>query len=390
MDLKDSIGGKPPAEMTTLLLLSLAAGLGWDLKFVSTGMTSKMGGYMPIRAEMKPLESGVGAGLALKAPVTGSFVLGDKTYPFILDDEAKLYVDGNANGNWTDDKAPTWEKQVRGTSYMLNGSAEVMINGTWATVKCYRFDKNDPARAQLKDTLLYYADFGYEGKGKFGSNTFTVGFAGPIDAKARIWVDRNGNGKSDGRSESISAAAPFNFGGVTYELKIAGNSFEAVKSDKEVAEIPLPPDFTVGKPAMKFEAVATDGTKISFPGTFKGKVVMLDFWATWCGPCIAELPNLTKAYEKYKDKGFEVLGISFDKEDWSEKLATFTKEHNMPWRQVYEGKFWDTTIGRMYGVEGIPFAVLVDGTTGNILANVSELRGERLEKTLSNVFSSRG
>ncbi|MCW5940922.1 MAG: TlpA family protein disulfide reductase [Fimbriimonadaceae bacterium] len=378
--------------MTTLLAVSILAASGFDLTFVPKGMTAKMGGYSPVRAEMTVEAAGVKTKPAgLTAAQFGTMTFGNAKFAFALDEpeggQARLFLDSNGNGDLTDDPAATWESRKQGDFTMWSGSGVVTLNGKEATVNAYRFDKNDPQRAALKNTLLYYGDFGYEGTGTIGGQTYKIAFVGGLSANARVWVDRNGNGKNDGRSESVSG--PFNFGGTTYEFKVVGQSLEAVVSEKSVDEIPLPPDLSVGKPAPSFNATDLDGEKLAFPGAYKGKVVMLDFWATWCGPCIAELPNVVKAYEKYHDRGFDILGISFDQPNKAEDVAKFLKEHKMPWRQVYEGKFWSTTIGMQYGVEAIPFVLLVDGSTGNILATVRDLRGANLDKTLEQVFSSR-
>ena len=105
---------------------------------------------------------------------------------------------------------------------------------------------------------------------------------------------------------------------------------------------------------------------------------MLDFWATWCGPCIAEVPNMKKAYADWHDAGFEILGISFDRADEEEKIKEFEEKHELSWSQIYEGKYWETTIGKMHDVSGIPFVLLVDGDSGEILATARELRGPGL------------
>lgn len=379
--------------MTVIALAALLMGPTIDLKFVPTGMTAKMGGYVPVRAEMSP-ESGT-----LKVPspfpsaVYGKIPIGDKSFAFGLSEPAegtaRLVVDTNNDGDLTNDTPAEWAPRKQGNSTMFFGTAKVRMNGVDAGLGVYRFDKNDPQRAALKNTLLYYTDFGYEGKGSFGKDTLTVALAGAVTADSRLWIDRNGNGKSDGRSENVTANKPFNFGGTTYELKLVGTSYSVEKSAQTVAEIPLPPDLGIGKDVPKFTAIDMEGNKVEFPKSYKGKIVMLDFWATWCGPCIAELPNVIKAYEKYHDRGFEVLGISFDQENMADKVRSFTKEKNMPWAQIYEGKFWNTTIGTQFAVEGIPFCLLIDGTTGKILAGSSKLRGEALEATLGEVFSKR-
>ena len=115
------------------------------------------------------------------------------------------------------------------------------------------------------------------------------------------------------------------------------------------------PNLETGANALAFEAKTTDGGTIRFPQSYKGKLVMLDFWATWCGPCRAELPGLTAAYEKYHAKGFEVLGVSLDQANASEKLAQFTKENHMPWPEVYDGQYWKAAIAQSYTL--IPFPI---------------------------------
>jgi len=124
-----------------------------------------------------------------------------------------------------------------------------------------------------------------------------------------------------------------------------------------------------------FNVKDLDGKALSIAG-YKGKVVMLDFWATWCGPCVGEVPNVAAVYAKYHDKGFEIIGISLDRDGDKDKLISFTKEHNMPWRQFFDGKFWSNELAVKYGIQSIPATFLLDGSGKIIGKNV---RGPALE-----------
>lgn len=117
------------------------------------------------------------------------------------------------------------------------------------------------------------------------------------------------------------------------------------------------------------------------PATFKGKYWILDFWATWCGPCKAELPNLHKAFAKYKGRGLEVLSLSWDKK--AQDIVTFRKdpEHPMPWRHAFPQGELAKSLNETFQVRSIPHAFLI-GPDGKILATTEDLRGEKLDQTL--------
>ena len=106
---------------------------------------------------------------------------------------------------------------------------------------------------------------------------------------------------------------------------------------------------------LKFTSV--DGKEVDL-ASLKGKVVLIDFWATWCGPCVAELPNVLKAYEKLHTKGFEIVGISLDSD--KSKLEAFTKEKGMTWPQFFDGKGWKNEISTGFDIHSIPAMWLVD------------------------------
>jgi thiol-disulfide isomerase/thioredoxin len=130
---------------------------------------------------------------------------------------------------------------------------------------------------------------------------------------------------------------------------------------------------TAGLPFPDFQEKDLDGKPLSVASR-KGKVVLLDFWATWCGPCRAELPNVITAYKKYHDKGFEIIGVSLDSD--RAKLDAFLKKTDgMTWPQYFDGEGWGNKIAVKYGVESIPFTVLI-GKDGKIIGK--DLRGDDL------------
>ncbi len=355
------------------------------VKLIESGATAKIGGYMPLRAEMTGNAASVKkAPEGLAAPKYGTLKLGTQSWIFILDEPdgkpAKLYVDTNSDGDLTNDSATAWSSRKIENFEQYSGTARVdLADGKRGAINLYRFDPSDSRRASLKNTMMFYPDFGYELTLTLDGNSFTtvVGAeAGPMP----IWIDRDNNSVRSSKFETIRFGTPFNFTGTTYVLNRDGPEFKLEKAATPLPVAPLPPNLAVGQKAIPFQTATLDGAKIDFPKMYAGKLVLLDFWATWCGPCIAELPNVKKAYTDWHDKGFEILGISFDNANMADKVKDFLQEHDLPWPQVYEGKGWTTTLGEQYDVHAIPFVLLVDGDSGEILATAYELRGTGLSE----------
>lgn len=145
--------------------------------------------------------------------------------------------------------------------------------------------------------------------------------------------------------------------------------------NKDGASNISPPEITVN------EWIDQQPTKLA---DLRGKVVLLDFWATWCGPCVGELPNVIKTYEKHHDGGFEIIGVSLDQDE--QKLKNFTKEKNMTWQQYFDGKGWQNKLAQKYGVQSIPATYLLDAE-GKIIGR--NLRGEALEEAVTKAMAKK-
>jgi peroxiredoxin len=136
----------------------------------------------------------------------------------------------------------------------------------------------------------------------------------------------------------------------------------------------------VGNEAPELILPTPDNKELAL-SSLRGKVVLIDFWASWCGPCRKEMPNVKLVYQKYKDKGFEIYGVSLDKDRnaWLEAI----EKDGLKWPQVSDLKFWQSEAAQTYAVQSIPHTVLID-RDGKILA--SGLRGAELERKLAEVL----
>lgn len=163
-------------------------------------------------------------------------------------------------------------------------------------------------------------------------------------------------------------------------LKRLKTSYDMQKSQQAEQRSKMQSGSMVGKAAPELNLPDKDGKIISLT-SFRGKYLLIDFWASWCGPCRQENPNVVKAYNEYKGKNFTVLGVSLDKEKdaWLQAI----QDDGLAWTHVSDLKFWNSKAVGLYGFEGIPYNVLVD-PQGKIIAE--SLRGFDLENKLQELL----
>jgi thiol-disulfide isomerase/thioredoxin len=419
----DVWGQTTPAAPAAAQMISV------DLKLVPEGIRNEGAGYYPV---VLSLQRSTPAGLK-KTPALdpnslyGELRFGPKesetTYLLIVEEPdgkpAKLYFDANRNGDLTDDPEVEWKpKAYKGGTEEKPVDLNQYEGSTWVELpqfgpnvrlrlNFYRFDKKDTGRPQLREAILYYLDYALKGTVTLGGKTYKamlrdrfssadfsrLSSAGGMDYP--LDIDLNGDGKFAGKSEIRDARKPFNIGGTTYEFAnwtVSGSKLAIVKSTQTAEEIPLSPaqvPSANGDKMLQFSAKALDGQTIDFPSGYKGKIVMLDLWATWCGPCLAEVPNLVKAYESYHDKGFEIVGLSLDSPNAEAKIKEVTVARKMTWPQVYDGKSFSNEQVEKLGIKGIPKTYLVDGDTGIILAQGDEIHGNKLVPALEKALASK-
>ena len=140
----------------------------------------------------------------------------------------------------------------------------------------------------------------------------------------------------------------------------------------------------IGQTALDFTQSDTLGKPVAL-SSLRGKYLLLDFWASWCGPCRAENPNLVAAFNKYREKGFQVLSVSLDRPDAKERWIQAIHDDHLDWTHVSDLQFWNNAVAKQYGIQAIPQNLLLD-PQGKIIAK--NLQGKNLEDKLADIYKN--
>lgn len=164
----------------------------------------------------------------------------------------------------------------------------------------------------------------------------------------------------------------------------ASSGQQEKEQGKQVYRFPGSPpmDIAIGQKAMNFQVKDMDGKDLSL-SQYNGKWVLLDFWATWCGPCIREMDTVIALYKKYNPQGLEIIGISLDRSPV--RMKEYVRAKSIPWRQHFDGNGWRNEVAVKYNVHSIPYTYLIN-PDGIIVGK--RLRGPYLEKALKIVFDN--
>jgi peroxiredoxin len=320
--------------------------------------------FIPMRRPPEGLGNGALFGWNLK--------IDGKNVSWALDSDRRLLIaDTNANGDLTDDTPLPFRmedgRKVARFRTDVRGKDGVSYPVEWKLVLREGPEPNN-VRIEINDNTIR------KGTLRLGDREMLFGVRGSIGQYGLpaqiVYFDLDGDGQLRGDDEAFRVSERYvTVGKRSYEFKV--DRYGRSLTLQPLAEYRPPrPRVAVGAPAPGFAERDLDGRTVRLDA-YRGKVVLLDFWSIHCGPCVAEAPKLAATYRRFKDRGFEVIGIN--EGDEVPELKAFIEKHQMPWPQIRQAI--TEGLGNLYKVQGLPTYFLI-GRDGKLVAMDAEIRGE--------------
>ena len=376
------------ASLSAFVVLFALTGAGYEAQLdYFAGITELISGCFPqgIKMESTPMER-IAWPEAHDESLYGSIPLGDGMHPVMIDrydDQHDLYVDAELTGElrWY-----SWDRILYDGSmlasipfriqYSDEQTASYQLFLIWSrftpTVVTYCRDSYRAGEIQLADDVYQLVVFDEDSDGRYdGLDGGTLLIDADRDGELLLTSDSH---------EVFSLAEPFNLGGIVYEVAAMaqdGSWIEMVESETDVEpKLPL----LAGFPAPVFEGVDSAGNAFSLKA-LQGDIVILDFWASWCGPCIYELPTLMSIVEEFTVEGVRVIGINLNRSESDFRSTVETYE--ISYLQIYDSDVGP--VGDLYRIAGIPMTYIIDR---NGVIHTRGLRGQGLITAIRELVES--
>lgn len=354
--------------------------------------------YRPMRitlADKAPKDLKAEPKYRSKKPLYGSIEIGEipgKPIAVVLDEpegeKPRIYVDRNNDRDLTNDGPGEWSGETK-ELLSLNGLVlDVPYrSGTIPyTLSLYRF------KERLRDLVLYYRDSGREGRVELDGKTYAIAVLddnadGRFDdlANGALILDLNRDGKLEGDTDSAEyypLDEPLNVHGKVWEVASVSADGLAITFRPSGALVAMKPYLTPGNPALPFAVTGLDGKPLDLKTEAAGaKVVLLDFWASWCGPCRKEFPRMRALYARYKGHGLRVIGINLDTD--RDVAVQVAQDALLGYRHTFDGLAWKSAVAQLYRVGGIPQTYLLDKDMKIVAKG---LYADRLQKRLEELL----
>jgi len=321
-----------------------------------------------------------------KNPIYGKIIVGNspaKLNMAVVIDEAesqppRIYIDANNNRNLTDDGSPEWMKSKSGgffkdvvikTSFLINGKSQE-LNLPY-TASRYRNEERKQTR------IVFQSKFARSGELKIGNNIYKVLaqtfnkqglFSNPQEITLGIDTNQDGLINKSLLSAEIfwggdGGGKPFNVADKSYQIARVSESGDKIFLEVSPTKVAPKKYISINllAPDFSFQTLGDKAVKLS---DLKGKVVLLDFWATWCSPCIANLPSIKKVYNQHQRSEFEIIGVSLDGGETTKTtlndLQSFVTREQIQWLIAFDNGGWDNAVAQMYNITGIPIHIVID------------------------------